>query len=318
MHTRDVRALALMIVIGAPRVVHAYMPAPPPGPPPPSNVWERALDPRSPSVIELTGHLAVALRTVEEPWTTDRHRVEIIARALRAARHVLSQDPDGASSLYYAGAFADLAGEAEPAERWLTAVIQAHPRSEFAADARRRLAGLALRRGRAREAIALARSTGDVARPRVDQFQDALVRAYAYESLGDAAAAVDELAPFDTGDEGVGVAAALHLAALYDRDDQQTRAFETLTRLRLQSPGEAVNSAIRGFPPPVAADQIYLRALAADVDVEARAVVARRLWHQYERSGGAPATVARARAHREQIDRELISKRRPARPRQRP
>lgn len=321
MHTLAVRVsvLAVCCLLGLGAVARADMMPLPPPPPPPADFWARAIEIRSPQAIELHQHLATALRTLEEPWgSTDRLRVELVRRADRVARMLVARYPTDPTSLFYAGAFADLNGQSEPAERWLTAARERAPTGALAGDAELRLGLLALRRGDLERALAWLRPLTAVSRDREGQVRATIALAFAHEAQGDTAAAIAALRALDNpgADDPASQAIAATLAVIYDRDDQVTNAFEILVRLRQFEEGGAlaiVERTLRAYPPPFALDRVYLRALAHDVTAGSERE-AHRLWLQLEQSGGPPELAARARAHRLLLDRTLAEARRPRAP----
>lgn len=321
MHTLAVRVsvLALCATLGLAGAAQADMMPVPPPPPPPADFWARAIEVRSPQAVELHQHLATALRTLEEPWgSTDRLRVELVRRADRVARMLVARYPTDPTSLYYAGAFADLTGRSDLALGWLTEARERAPASALAGDAELRLGLLALRRGDLERAIAWLRPLTAVSRDRDGQVRASIALAFAHEAQGDTAAAIAALRVLDnpTSDDPGSQAIAVTLAVIYDRDDQVTNAFDLLVRLRQFEEGGAiaiVDRTLRAYPPPFALDRVYLRALAYDVTPGSERE-AHRLWLQLEQSGGPPELAARARAHRLLLDRTLTEARRPRAP----
>lgn len=283
----------------------------------PDDFWREVVHPHADEVLELQRSLAVTLRSLDDQDGYG-NRSELVQSGLRMARYARLLDPGDLDALYYAGAFADEAGRATEAERVLDGYLARAPAGPLRADALLRIGRIALRQHRTTEAInALRRALAQPAeRPTAVKSHVAL--AHALEATGDVGAAIavlrdlDDRTPID-GDPAT-VIGYLALAALYDRDEQITAAFDIVIRLKNALDSDYsrwAEDAVRLYPPPVAADLHYYRALAYET-TQLNQAEARAEWFAFERAAGSTGAGARARDHRLALDRELARERRPA------
>jgi tetratricopeptide (TPR) repeat protein len=304
-------------------VARAYrIASPPPPPPPPADFWSEALHPNSQRVAELVMQLEAMLRQLDDPYgATDRTRIEMVREGNRLARQARQLDPDDLDALYFSGAFADAAGRALDAERVLTEYTRRAALEARRADALVRLGRIALRQGRVDEAVAQLRQASAQFSDRFTMVRSRIALAHALEAQGDIGAAVatlialTEALPLD-GDPA-SVAAHVALAVIYDRDEQLTAAFDVLLRLRTAMDSEYVrlaDDALRAFPPPLAIDLHYYRALVYETWPYLTAEAA-RAWRAYEVGGAPTGLAARAGEHRRLLELELARARpKPKRP----
>ncbi|MBK9031391.1 MAG: hypothetical protein IPL61_08645 [Myxococcales bacterium] len=294
----------------------------PPRPAEPTDFWGRVLHPHAAQVAELVQQLSMTLRQLDDPYgAADRSRIEMVRTGVRLARYARTLDPNDDDVTYYAGAFADAAGRALEAERLLTIYLRAAPAGAQRADALVRIGRIALRQGRTDLAVDRLRQASAQVADRFTIVRARIALAHALEASGDVGAAVATLrelvdaVPLD-GDPA-SVAGHVALAVIYDRDEQITAAFDVLLRLRTALDSEYVrlaDDALRAFPPPIAIDAHYYRALVYETWPYLTAE-AHRAWWAYEQAGGPPALTARARDHRLALALELErARRKPARP----
>jgi Tfp pilus assembly protein PilF len=287
------------------------MPTPPPPPPSPGDFWYEVLHPNAGQVAELVQQLAMMQRQLDDPYgATDRGRIELVRAGYRVARFTRTLDPDDADVQYYSGVFADFAGRTLEAERQLTAYVATAPSGAQRADALLHLGRIALRQGRVDDAVTQLRQAATQPSDRFTEVRATIALAHALEANGDVAAATAALnrlidqVPLD-GDPA-SVAAHVALAVIYDRDEQITAAFDVLTRLRTTLNTEYIrlcDDALRAFPPPLAMDLHYYRALVYEtwVYLTAEALAS---WRAYERSGAPRGARGRAADHRRALELE--------------
>jgi len=283
----------------------------------PDDFWRDVVHPHADEVGELQRNLALTLRSIDDPYG-EGNRGEQVQSGLRMARYALVLDPGDLDALYYTGAFADEAGRATEAQRVLDDYLARAPVGVLRADALLRVGRIALRQHRTRDAIvALRRSVAQVAE-RMTSVKAHIALAHALEATGDVGAAIavmrelDDNVPID-GDPAT-VIGYLALAVLYDRDEQVTAAFDVILRLKNALDNDYnrwAEDAVRLYPPPVAADLHYYRALAYETTT-VNPTEARAEWFAFERAAGATGAGARAHDHRIALDRELARDRRPA------
>ncbi len=313
---RLVLALAVVATTGVARADR--MPSPPyVAPADHDDFWRDVVHPHADEVAELQRNLAMTLRSIDDPYG-EGNRSEMVQSGLRMARYARQLDPDDLDALYYAGAFSDEAGRAIAAERLLVDYLARAPAGVLRADALLRIGRIALRQRRVPDAItALRRSISQTAE-RATSIKAHIALAHALEASGDVGAAVavlrelNDAVPID-GDPST-VIGYLALAVLYDRDEQITAAFDVILRLKTALDNDYsrwAEEAVRLFPPPVAADLHYYRAMAYET-TQINRTEARAEWFAFERVAGKRGAGARAHDHRVAIDRELARDRQPA------
>lgn len=306
-------AVALAATAGTARADRA---APTYAPPPRSDdFWRDVVHPHADEVAELQRNLATTLRSIDDPYG-EGNRPELVQSGLRMARFARQLDPGDLDALFYAGAFADEAGRAAEAVKLLEEYLTRAPAGMLRADALLRMGRIALRQRRLPEAVAALRRSIAQSAERSTSIKAHIALAHALEASGDVGAAVavlrelNDAVPID-GDPST-VIGYLALAVLYDRDEQITAAFDVILRLKNALDSDYsrwAEDAVRLFPPPVAADLHYYRALA--YETTSSQLEARAEWFAYERAAAGTGAGLRARDHRLAIDRELARERRP-------
>lgn len=292
---------------------------PPPhviAPSPNDDFWRDVVHPHANEVGELQRNLAVTLRSLDDPYG-EGNRGQAVMSGLRMARYARQLDPGDLDARYYAGAFADEAGRAVEAERVLDDYLARAPAGVLRADALLRIGRIALRQHRTTDAITALRRSIAQTSERATSIKAHVALAHALEATGDVGAAIavlrelNDAVPIDG--EPSTVIGYLALAVLYDRDEQITAAFDVILRLKTaldNDYGHWAEDAVRLFPPPVAADLHYYRALAYET-TQVNQAEARAEWFAFERVAGPMGAGARAHDHRVAIDRERARERRP-------
>ncbi|MEZ4400960.1 MAG: hypothetical protein R3B06_13120 [Kofleriaceae bacterium] len=310
------RWLAALVLVAAVSPARAdYVVDFEPPPPVPTDFWSEVLHPNAQQVAEHHQSLERALDQLADPYLDERSRTALIGAGRQLAGYTYRLDPLDLDSAFLAGAFAEAGGQTVAAEGFLRQYLAAAPAGVRRADALVLVGRIALRQGHLEEAIAALRVAAAQPADLHRRTRARIALAHALEAAGDVTAAVAALRDLKEANPATGelpgFAAYLALAVIYDRDDQVALAADTLARMRAPISGDyqrTIDEVLRWFPPPIATDAHYYRALAVDGTPFAERD-AYRAWLAYERSG-APAA-ARAAEHRRAADLALRRLRHP-------